>query len=163
MKRGNLSVLGRLGIRSGGLLFAAAILLTPARAQGDPETSPGKLQGTWITEVAIRVCTTGAIVRTFPAINTFNEGGTMIDTTAGVSPSLRTPGLGKWQKTGPQIYSAISVGLLFSPTGTWIATQTLTHVIEVQGDTSTFTTTSEVIDTSGTVTTGCATAVANRM
>jgi hypothetical protein len=102
-------------------------------------------------------------VKTFPAINTFNDGGTMIDTTTGVSPSLRTPGLGKWQKTGPQTYNAISVGLLFNPTGDWIATQTLTHVIEVQGDTSTFTTTSEVIDTSGVVTTGCATAAASRL
>jgi hypothetical protein len=162
MKRGNSSALGRLGIGSG-VLFATAILLTPARAQGDSEPGPGKLQGTWITEVAIRVCATGAILRTFPAINTFNDGGTMIDTTTGVSPSLRTPGLGKWQKTGPQTFSAVSVGLLFSPTGTWTATQTLTHAIEVQGNTSTFTTTSEVIDTSGTVTTGCATAAANRM
>ena len=88
----------------------------------------------------------------------------MIDTTTGVSPSLRSPGLGKWEKERAQTYSAVSLALLFSPAGAWIGTQKLTHTIDVTGDQNTFTSRSEVFDTSGTLlSSGCATAIGQRL
>jgi hypothetical protein len=88
----------------------------------------------------------------------------MIDTTAGASPSLRSPGLGKWEKTGPQTYRAISLALLFSPAGVWTGTQKITHLIEVNGNENVFTSQSEIFDTGGTLlSSGCATATGHRL
>lgn len=88
----------------------------------------------------------------------------MIDTTTGASPSLRSPGLGKWEKTGAHTYSATSLAFLFSPTGAWTGTQKLMHVIEVDGDENAFRSTVEIFDIGGnTVSTGCATAAGRRM
>src|SRR5437764_12223120 len=94
-----------------------------AQAGNDSNSESGKLQGTWFTQVAIRDCGTGAVLRTFSAVNTFNIGETMIDTTTGASPSMRSPGLGKWEKNGGQTYGAVSLSLLFSPAGVWTGTQ----------------------------------------
>ena len=156
-------MIGRLGLLSG-LLFGIAMSLTSAQAADDSKSGGGKLEGTWFTQVTIRVCGTDTVLGSFPAINTFNRGGTMMDTTTGISPSLRSPGQGKWEKTGPQTFSATSLALLFSPAGAWTGTQRLTHVIEVRGDEIGFTSTNERFDTSGTqLSTGCATAVGHRL
>ena len=147
------------------LFVPLAIVVSVALAQAaDDSNSSGKLQGTWFTQVAIRDCGTGAVLRTFSAVNTFNSGETMIDTTTGASPSLRSPGLGKWEKNGGRTYDAVSVALLFSPAGVWIGTQKLTHKIEVSGDESAFTSRSEVFDPTGMLlSSGCATAVGRRL
>src|SRR3982751_2476812 len=57
-----------------------------------------KLEGTWYTDVTVRDCQTGITLRTFPALNTFVEGGMLIDTTTAVSPALRSPGHGTWER-----------------------------------------------------------------
>jgi len=143
------------------VLFGIAIAISPAYAD---DSNSGKLQGTWFTDVTIRQCGTGTVLRTFTAINTFNEGETMIDTTSGASPALRSPGLGKWEKTGSHTYSAVSLALLFNPAGVWTGTQKLTHVIEVNGDENVFTSQSEIFDTAGTrISSGCATANGHRL
>ena len=72
-----------------------------ARADAPDKQSPSqaqRLEGTWATQVTIHDCQTGAIVRELPALNTFAQGGTLIDTTAGVGPALRSPGHGTWEK-----------------------------------------------------------------
>ena len=154
---------GHLGLMCG-LSLAIAVPLTPARAAEDSRAEAGKLEGTWLTQVAGRDCATGVILRTFSAINTFNVGQTMLDTTAGAPPAQRSPGMGKWEKTGPQTYSAISFALLFNPVGVWTGTQKLTHTIEVTGNQSNFTSRSEIFDPAGTlVVSGCATAIGQRI
>ena len=148
------------------LFWSLAIVMSVALAQAadDSNSESGKLQGTWFTEVAIRDCGTGAVLRTFSAVNTFNAGETMIDTTTGASPSLRSPGLGKWEKNGGRTYGAVSLAFLFSPAGVWIGTQKLTHKIEVSGDENAFTTRSEVFDPAGVLlSSGCATAAGRRL
>ena len=145
------------------LVLAATLSLTPALASDDNSDS-GKLVGTWFTQASIRDCKTGVVLRTFSAINTFASGGTMTDTTAAVSPALRTPGLGTWDKTHGQTYGATSLAFLFNPAGVWTGTQRLTHSIRFNRDAIEFTSTNEIFDTSGTVTTtGCATAVGHRL
>lgn len=153
---------GHLGLVTG-LLFGMAMSLTPAHADDHSDAS-GKIAGTWFTQVTVRDCGTGTILRAFPALNTFNSGETMIDTTSGASPSLRSPGQGKWEKIGPQTYSATSIALLFSPAGTWTGTQKLTHHIEINGDQIAFTSTVQIFDSGGTpLSTGCATAIGRRL
>jgi len=159
----NANRFGWFGLLSG-LLFSALISVTPAQAGDDEKSASGKLEGTWFTQVSIRDCQTGAVLRTFSALNSFNAETTMIDTTTGASPSQRSPGQGKWERTGPQTYSATSLAFLFTPAGVWTGTQKLTHVIRVNGDENTFTRTSGIFDTAGNLlTSGCATAVGHRL
>jgi hypothetical protein len=147
-----------------GVSLAIVMSVALAQAADGSDSESGKLQGTWFTQVAIRDCGTGAVLRTFSAVNTFNTGETMIDTTTGASPSLRSPGLGKWEKNGERTYAAVSLALLFSPAGVWVGTQKLTHKIEVSGDENAFTTRSEVFDPAGVLlSSGCATAVGRRL
>ena len=142
MKAKNWSVVGGFGLVPS-LLFGVAMSMAPAWAADDPKFGSEKLVGTWFTQVSIRDCKTGVVLRAFPAINTFNSGETMMDTTTGVSPSLRSPGQGKWEKTGRYTYRATSLSLLFSSTGAWTGTQKLTHAINVNGDENAFTSTVE--------------------
>jgi len=161
MKPGIWTLAGRLAPLSG-LVLAAAISLTPAQASD--ESGSGKIAGTWFTQVSIRDCKTGAVLRTFPALNIFAAGGTLIDTTTFVSPALRSPGMGTWAQAGRQTFNATSLAFLFSPAFAWTGTQKLTDTIELKGDVLEFTSTNQIFDTNGTViATGCATAVGHRM
>ena len=83
-------------------LFAVLMSATliPASVTGQenpsPQNSGPRLEGTWITEVTVHSCQTGAIIRTFQSITTFNFGGTMIDSTSGIPQAMKTPGQGVW-------------------------------------------------------------------
>src|SRR5204862_5700898 len=98
----------------------------------------------------------------FPAINAFTKGGTLMDTTAGATPTGRSAGLGYWEKTGARTYTAVSVAFLFNAAGVVTGTQKLTQAIEISGDRGEFTSTAsnEIYDNNGVRTAlGCATAV----
>jgi hypothetical protein len=125
-----------------------------------------KLEGTWYTDVTVRDCQTGVTLRTFPALNTFAEGGTLIDTTTAVSPALRSPGHGTWEKENRHSYSTVSLAFLFSPTGVWTGTQRITQAIEVGpgGDDATSDASSQIFNTGGTLTAmQCSAAVLRRL
>ena len=49
----------------------------PSRSTGHRARRPAarKLEGTWYTQVSAHNCTTGAVLRSFPALNTFAAGG----------------------------------------------------------------------------------------
>jgi hypothetical protein len=53
------------------------------------------LEGSWSVQVTIRNCQTGAAITSFPAMDTFIQGGTMQEYSAG-SGILRGPGHGVW-------------------------------------------------------------------
>ncbi len=155
------------------LTLAGTLSPTPALgAMAQQSESPGKsesqarnLEGTWRVEVSIRDCQSGAALRTFPALLTFAQGGTLTETTTGFPPALRTPGHGFWRHTGDHTYSAVSEAFLFNPAGVWTGTQRLTQAIEIGADPDelTSTATNEIFDTNGNLlVTGCATAVARR-
>lgn len=59
----------------------------------------GRLVGVWDTQVSLRVCQTGAVIRTFPSIGTFHADGTMMDSTSGIPQAAKTPGHGVWTAT----------------------------------------------------------------
>ena len=95
----------------------------------------------------------------------FAKGGTLTETTAGVSPALSTPGYGVWRHTDGHSYSAVVESFVFNPAGAWIQTHRLTRAIELNNDADEFTDTVklEIFDTSGNlIVTGCATSVARR-
>ena len=151
-----------------------AIFTIPAReAKGQKsenqersESQGKKLEGTWRVQVTGRDCQTGAAVRTFPALLTFVDGGTLTGTPTAFPPSLRGPDHGFWRQTGPRSYLAVTRAFLFNPAGAWTATQQLTQIIEFAHDSDEFTSSasSEFFDTNGTLTmTLCATAVGTRL
>lgn len=125
-----------------------------------------RLEGTWLTQVTIHDCQTGAIVREFPALNTFAQGGTLIDTTTAVGPALRSPGHGTWEKIGGHRFRAFSLAFLFNPANVWTGTQTVTQAIRIGDDPDELTSTamSQIFDTSkNLLNTFCSTAVAHRI
>jgi hypothetical protein len=160
------------------LALVGVILLPPAmvaqaqaqaqaqfESQGKSESGARKLQGTWRVQVTLRNCQSGQVLRTFPAMLTFAQGGTLTGTTTAFSPAVRSPDHGVWRHTGWHTYSASSEAFLFSPAGVWTSTQRITQAIEIAGGADEFTSnaTVEFLDTNGTVTsTGCATAVGHR-
>jgi len=135
-------------------------------AQSEESESQGKgLQGTWRVQLTVRDCQTGAALRTFPALFTFDKGGTLSVTTAGQLPALSTTGLGVWRHTDGHAYSAVSEAFVFSPAGVWIQTHRLTRAIEIGDNKDEFTDTValQIFDTNGNViVTGCATSAGSR-
>lgn len=144
-------------------LLLAATTITYAQDNAGGEAA-GKLEGTWITEVTVLDCQSRFPLRSFPALNTFHAGNTMTDTTTGASSAARTPGLGKWDKTGPRTYSAETLAFLFNPAGVWTGVQKLSHTITAVAGEIVFESRVEIRDPAGNVTTtGCATAVGRRL
>jgi hypothetical protein len=163
MKLSNHSMFGR-SIRLAGLVLTAAMSLAYAQGSDSSDASSGDIEGTWYNHVSLRHCGTGAVLRTFPSIGTFHRGQTLIDTTAATSPALRSPGMGKWEKSGPRTYTAVSLALLFDAAGAWTGIQKLSHEITVNRDEISYKSTVEFFDTGGnTTSTGCATAIGNRL
>jgi len=150
-------------------VFALAVMLFLTSGlsaqEGNSESQAGRLEGTWRLQITVRDCQTGAAQRTFPALFAFAKGGTLTETTAGVSPALSTPGYGVWRHTDGHSYSAVVESFVFNPAGAWIQTHRLTRAIELNNDADEFTDTVklEIFDTSGNlIVTGCATSVARR-
>ena len=144
-----------------GLLFATS------RAQDGANASHGgQIEGTWRVQVTLRNCQTGAEIRTFPAMLTFAQGGTLTGTSTVVAPSLRGGDFGIWQFDGHGSYSAVSEAFLFNGAGVWSQTQRINQTITLSQDANTFSSNAhtEFFDTAGNLlSSGCATAVATRM
>jgi len=145
--------------------LAGSVLLTSADEAAAGKASK-KLEGTWAVQVTIHDCQSGADLRTFPALLTFAQGGTLTETTAGFPPAARTPGHGFWRFTSGNAFAATSMAFLFGPDGTQTGMQTLTQAIEFGDDPDTFTSTasSTITDPNGNqIAATCATAVAHRV
>jgi hypothetical protein len=130
------------------------------------ESQARKLEGTWRVQVTIRICQTGAEIRTFPSLLTFAEGGTLTETTSAASPALRGPGHGVWEKTGGHTYSAVFEAFTFNPAGAWTGTQRVTQTIDVEHDGDEFNSnaSNQIFDVNGTLLAiGCSTAVGQRL
>ncbi len=123
------------------------------------------IQGVWQTTVTLRICQTGAPIGTFRGLSTFHEGGTMSETAASSSPSLRSASHGVWERESRTTYSGSFIFLRFNPDGTFAGTQktTLTNVLTGDGNTYDSTASVQVFDPNNNLLfTGCATAVGTR-
>jgi hypothetical protein len=156
------------------LAMASVVFLTPtldvkAQKQGEQvqsESQARKLEGTWRVQVTLRVCQTGAEIRTFPALATFATGGTINASTAASSPARVTPDYGTWRHTGGHTFAALSEAFLFNPAGDWIGTQRVARAIEIGEDPDNLnvSVSTEIFDINGNLlATGCATAVGHRL
>ncbi len=106
------------------------------------------IQGVWQTTTTRLNCQTGASPGSFRGLVTFNEGGTVNETSAVLSPTLRGPGHGVWEQTSRRRYTAFYVFLRFNADGTFGGTQKITQHFELRPSGNAFdaTSTSQFFD-----------------
>jgi hypothetical protein len=86
-------------------LMVACVLLPMVAAAIEPRggTQGGRIQGTWETQITLTDCS-GHVIRSFPGMLTFHQGGTLMDGTTTPS-ALRSPGEGVWRHTTDNTYA----------------------------------------------------------
>jgi hypothetical protein len=124
------------------------------------------LEGTWRVEITLRDCLTGEPVQNpFPALASFARGGTVTTADGGLSPAVRSTGLGVWWRVSGGAFAAVTEAFLFNG-GVRTGTQRITQGIRVtrDGDEFNANVTSEIQDVNGNVVaTGCATSIGRRL
>ena len=97
------------------LLFAVfAHVNVPAQERNGDEQG---LVGSWTVQVTVRDCQTGdpsPFIPIFPAMITYNQGGTMQETDLGSPFLIRLPGHGVWGHTRGRQYSSAFQWLNFN-------------------------------------------------
>ncbi len=123
------------------------------------------LVGSWNVQASIRDCHTGTVLVTFPAMLTFNQGGTMQETANDAAPLLRLPGHGVWRHHNGRRYSLAFQFFRFKPDGTFDGRNIIRSDVSFgqSGNRYTTTDTVEVLAANGDlITTACATSTATR-
>jgi hypothetical protein len=128
------------------------------------------LVGSWDVVVTPRDCETGDPIPfppPFSAVQTYNQGGTMLESDPGIpgAPITRVGGHGVWAHSKGRGYSIAFRVFKFNPDGSPAGKDVIRDVVQLgpDGDTYTSTGTVDIYDPAGTlVLTGCATTAANR-
>src|ERR1044071_9492615 len=92
--------------------FSMAGGLAVLIAMGTLETSTaqsavgggGRLEGTWDMQITLTDCA-GHVIRSFPSLIEFVEGGTVVESNAGTPQALKTPGEGVWRHATDHNYA----------------------------------------------------------
>jgi hypothetical protein len=145
--------------------LVACVLLPMVAAAIEPNkgTEGGRIQGVWETQITLTDCA-GHVIRSFPGMLTFHQGGTLMDGTT-TPPALRAPGVGVWSHTIDHTYAFRIKAFSFNAqnvfTGWSIIAGELT--VDHTGDAFTGPATVEVYDPNGVlVSTLCAEATGAR-
>lgn len=145
-------------------LAVALIAFAPlAQAQGE---RGGQLVGTWASEVTVRNCQTGAVIRSFSETKIFAPAGTVTGITGGVSPALVSTAIGTWQHVGGDNFASTAYNYRFNLDGSFAGSQKVTRAIVIVPSAGEFTSTNnlEVKNAVGAViATGCSTEVGHRL
>ena len=148
--------------------FVLSSAMTAAAQQGNSSSGGRGLEGTWITQVTLHNCQTGAAVGApFLSSESFARGGTLTGTTSSPAffPAERGPDHGVWSHTGGQNYRASSLAFI-TVQGVLTKIQVITQAIVLDRDGDRFDTTKAAIQffkPDGTLLgAGCATAVSRR-
>jgi hypothetical protein len=131
------------------LVLAGTMALATGQvaSASEPNSQARRIEGAWVLQVTVVDCATGEpgpTPRTFRSLLTFAQGGTLTNTTTGINPGMRTPGLGTWKRTGGHRFSAVVAVFLFNSTGVWTMTQTIANRLEIGTDPNELTGTTEV-------------------
>jgi hypothetical protein len=142
-----------------------------ASAQGNGAQA---VTGTWAVQVTLRDCaTTAPLGPPFRSIVTFHQGGTVNESAASLAfaPGQRSPGHGVWTHDGGNRFVQKMLALILFDTpanlpaspGFSAGWQTVTHNVEVTGDTLTSSGTNGFFRADRTLyRTGCSTATGER-
>jgi len=138
------------------LCMAALPALARAHEDSDRHATDTALEGTWTVQVTQRDCSSGAPLGVpFYSLLTFNEGGTMTETTANSMffPAVRGPGHGGWSRVkgggygdaGDRRYQAKSLALI-TVNGVLTQEQIIRQNIQIGNNPNTFQTTSASVE-----------------
>lgn len=151
-----------------GKTMNAVILLTFAAGASMAQNAKGgggRLEGTWEARVTIRVCATGAEIRSFDSLGIFMKGGTMIDSTSGIPQALKTPGQGVWDHVEGNTYRFKFKSFSFNAAGAYTGYSIIQHEANLNSNADGYasTGTAAVYLPNGTlVFSGCSTTTATR-
>ena len=133
-----------------------------------------RIEGTWLVQVTLRNCATGAALHSDNSIVTLAPGGTLTETASGAAfaPGQRGDGQGYWSHAGGRMYSQRFVALIRFDTppnpptspGFLAGWQKVTHTVELV-DSQNFSShgTNEFFDMNdNSYRSGCSTAVGRR-
>ena len=130
---------------------------TDAHATGRPA-----IKGVWDSTVSLEGCGGGPVIRSFRALNLFEEDGGLIATSEAVPP----PSLGKWRWISGRRFRAQFQFMRLAPDGVFVGMNRVSRVIEVAPDGNSFTgvVSIKVFDITGTLLEeGCAKESATRV
>ncbi len=120
------------------------------------------LVGSWNLVVSLRDCETGTVLVSFPAMNTYNQGGTTQQTAPPEPGATALPGHGVWSHQNGRHYSGAIQFFSLNPTfGRVIVRSTIS--LGRDGNSYTSTDTAEVLDANGSlIFRACSTTTATR-
>jgi hypothetical protein len=126
------------------------------------------LVGSWDTVVTPRDCETGVPIPFIPpfiAVQTYNQGGTLLTSNLGAPGIATLEGHGVWEHRVGREYSVAFRILKFNPDGTYAGRDVIRDVIslDIGGNSYSSTGAVEILDPNGTlILRGCATSLATR-
>jgi hypothetical protein len=82
-----------------------AIASAAVAEPGAGQQGGGRLDGTWDVVLTPYNCSTGAPFNSIRELATFSVGGTVVASTAGLSPATKTPGHGVWSHVSGRAYA----------------------------------------------------------
>lgn len=147
------------------LLLAAAQTIVSAQETADAEHRRKEMpaiEGVWTSDVSIRDCQRGDVIRSVRALNLFIHDGSFTETAVNV---LRTPSVGTWRHLEGQTYTSTFTFFRYNPDGTFASRAKVTRTIELSEDGSEFTSTGTVEDFDANnvlISTACPTETATR-
>ena len=159
-----------LAVLAAGTVMLLGVRRGAAAHPTDWDRDGRTLVGTWEVTVTPQACPNGpAPVSTSPfkSLLTFNDGGTMTETTANPAsfPAFRGPAHGVWSHTGHQTYMS-DMKALITLNGALVKEQKISQTIEIGDDPDQFTTgqvSVQFFDPAGNLlVSGCASAVGQR-
>lgn len=133
-----------------------------AQVQGVAEQG---LVGSWNLQVSLRDCESGAVFVIFPAMNTYNRGGTVQQTAVPEPGSTALPGHGVWSHQTGRSYSGAFQFFSINADGTFAGKVIVRSAISLGLDGSSYTSTdtAEILNTNGDLLfRGCSTTTATR-
>ena len=161
MKKRMLSIVGGAALA---IMTVTAFTQVWVSAQGPDEKDQG-LIGSWNLIVTLRNWDTGAIDAVFPAMNTYNQGGTT-QQTAVPNPQFRDmPGHGVWRHQNGREYAGAFQFFSINLDGTYAGKVVVRSVISLGqgGDEYSSTDTAEIFAPNGVlIGSGCSTTAATR-
>jgi hypothetical protein len=151
---------------AGVVLMAGALAGMGARLQAsDDKAQIRAIEGVWEPIVSIRDCQSQAVLATFPSMDIYIRGGSLL--AQGIStPANRSTGMGIWRHAGGRYYTTVYRFFAYNPDGSPAGALKVSSTIRLNAKGSAFTAsdTFEVSDLNGTVVLqGCGTRQATRL
>jgi len=147
------------------LSLVALTMFMPEQKALSAKEGGGRLEGTWEVVLTARNCSNGDVITSFPEVATFMSGGTMIDSTAGLAQSLKTPAQGVWSHETGDVYHFSAKSFSFNSAGAFTGWTIVAQDLTLNSEANEYTSagTADGYDTSGNhIFHRCSTTIATR-